>query len=328
MTVNVVQKTDPDIVVLPETKRSSDRIDKTIEIPGYDVITAPRDDHGGGLFIYVNTKKWRYATQDSTDATATDSAIRIRLFPLSEAPPIDLTGIYNASRRITHEFMDKWVPDAGNPTLVLLDANAHHRQWDAHAQPDTAGQALKDWCDTRGFQTANDPSKFTREANQKHGHLRSSPDVVIHSTDFRISEWQVHDTFVSDHRPITFKAAWGSEDEEHVEDLLREHLRSCGRAQHAWQKADWPCFTADVEAAAAQILSTNITKPSALLKQLVGAIIDADRRHLPQGLAVRKTHPGVDGRNVEATRSSDGGKIQAQHDRQSRGKGTSPRCTY
>jgi exonuclease III len=77
---NVIDKTHPDVLVLPEIKRADGDLDKTIELHGYDVIAAPRDAHGGGIAMYVNTDKWRYVKEDNTDTTVTDSAIRVRLF--------------------------------------------------------------------------------------------------------------------------------------------------------------------------------------------------------------------------------------------------------
>ena len=161
-----------------------------------------KNGHGGGVIVYVNSRRMSYAKVDlvSQPANGVDMCC-VKLFPegdlKSPHESIVICGVY-APPELTGSEWWKCVPTEN--CILCADVNCCG-SWSSFGTPTTCGDNLDMWMVSRNMIVANEPLMATRVCPSS-GSL-SSPDLTaIPSNLVSSAVWLTGDDIGSDHLPI------------------------------------------------------------------------------------------------------------------------------
>ena len=271
-----------DIVLLCETKLR--RLDaRGIKIPGFSCTALHRDHMGGGVAILKRRSLDDFA-ESHIVSEVRDGLEFVTLVFHHACGPLYVTVVYAPTGALlTMGALTAGVP-SGAAHVIAGDVNAHDALWDARSPPDVRGAAIADWCDAHGYSCHNDPLVSTRPCPAVPHQSPSSPDVTL-SRACTVYGWGAEISHDSDHAYVTFDVAYGPDLDDHVPATSGTH--PLGRAMYSFKKADWPLFTASLEAILGPLRCPS--DPRVAEKVFSDSLREAALHAIPRGGA-RPTH--------------------------------------
>ena len=273
-----VKRRGVDILALQETKLSKNR---HVSIPGYDILRLDRSNKGGGLAFFLRKDLLVADTSSSVRAllprhqlTTTEiQSCKIT----TRAGELNLINVYiPPASSCPAGFLPTLAPLASVPNVILMgDFNAHHGMW-SRGTPDVRGDHLVNELET--LYVLNDDDVPTR--SMVHGsQCPASPDITFCSNNIALDlSWDVVADLSSDHDPIMISV------------LTAESPPTSSRSYANYKKADWPLFTAKLEAALSDFDVENFSHVNKAEECFRRALIGASRDSIPRG-SVKSFNP-------------------------------------
>ena len=196
---------------------------------------------GGGIATLVRTKltaTQKYTAPHASVTERLDVEVEGVLFVNLYRP----CGTESADDQRTDGFDVDTLPSTGK-VVIAGDVNAHHHTWDSYVKGDKLGKTIYLWTLEHKFKIANDPAKATR----LRVTTRSSPDVVLTSKAVPLTNWDARAGGTSDHIAVEFTVLCKT-------PTHTTQPPTAKRKTWNWKRADWPRFTAMLEASTAATL--------------------------------------------------------------------------
>ena len=224
----VLEDEQVDVLCLQELHWSRERT--SINIPGYNAITNPRNSKGGGVALYIRSSlphQPQRALSSGTTGLSEEVYATLELGPnhilvgsCYLPPPAQVPSTLFATSLQLH-----------HPTIIGGDLNSHHEWW-SNGTPNDPGRQLRDLLDDTGLSVSGlDQSLATFPRNQ------GRPDLLLSSNVTECRTWVV-EIHVSDHFPLltTYDLAWEYQPSPHD-----------NRPRLQFEQADWPHFQTHVD---------------------------------------------------------------------------------
>ena len=263
---------DPDVVLLQELKTAQLN---GVHVSGYRTFLRKRAvkrstgklESGGGIATLV---------RDSISAKVVHSSMRVteRLDVRCcgrRGKHVTIVNVYRpggvgkaAKDKRVDDFCAEDLP-RGHNVFIAGDFNLHHPAWNVLAkEPGPGGADLMSWMERSDMKCWNDPTVLTYAS----GRGRSSPDLVISSSEHPTDSWQVLDPWGSDHCPVLFDVPFPGFRQPEPKAQKR----------WAWHLADWAGFRAEVDAFSTKVLRWQDPHESA--NRFASAVKKAAKRHI------------------------------------------------
>lgn len=257
---------DVDVVLLQELKMT-EREAAAFSLAGFQCVMKARNQHGGGVGIIVRdcipvTKRLDYR-DDRVEMVSADVVLGEHIATLTSA-------YFPRGRNVTPEALAR-LADTLPSSIIGMDANAHHPEWDPRLSSDAAGDAVVEFATDYGYTIMNDgaPTRMS-----PHGSA-STPDVTL-ARGTICRDWVAVPSPDSDHFLITVTALVG--------DCATATLgvsTSSNKGHYSWQKANWQKFRSDIKKASRNFPSTGTADQMA--KSLENIVRTACARNVPRG---------------------------------------------
>jgi endonuclease/exonuclease/phosphatase (EEP) superfamily protein YafD len=268
-----------DIITIQETKLIE--TNRTPQLEGYATVRQDRKiDKGGGIITFISAE---LEYTNLAIPTFNKLNIEMQLIRLTgKKTKYHIANVYipprkqNANAKEEDEDITKLFDNLSKYENLIItgDFNAHSDMWHS-THLDHRGKTIQDIILNTDMETMNEdsPTRLSKGQNQNN----TSPDItIVHTSLAQKASWSTLYKINSDHLPILLI-------------VEANKIKKDGQEQRAfvnYKKANWKDFTQYLEDKLEEKLSQ--TNVQIMNKDLVKAIIEADRKYIPKGKIKRK----------------------------------------